>query len=234
MRGVVVFLGIAAALGSAASQATESPVLGYCDEGDVLGPITDTCDGELIVNHDGSFENGACWQYGGVLPPYYGAFGEGFELGDVHLECMAIWVTQIGEWADQTMDLYVWDGGVTREPGSVLALFTDRRMYNVPMWPDAGQNDFELCVDCNGEFTVGYWAHFADCPCGWFTVADFDDSPGHAWTCIAPGIGYPSGWQHPSVVWYDPFSSLGFGVYAQDSPSPPRSRTWGSIRVLFE
>ncbi len=53
MRGVVVFLGIAAALGSAASQASDSSVLDYCDEGDVLGPITDTCDGELIVNHDG-------------------------------------------------------------------------------------------------------------------------------------------------------------------------------------
>ena len=32
------------------------------------------CNGTLSIKHDGSAEDGYCWQYGGVLPPLYGAF----------------------------------------------------------------------------------------------------------------------------------------------------------------
>ena len=234
MKRVTIWLAAAAIVGLGVAQATESRTLGYSDEVIVIGPGTDECTGDLFYNHDGSFENGACWQFAGIVSPYYGAFGETFDLGDVYVECMAIWVSQIGNWTDQSMDLFVWEGGVSDEPGPVMAMFGDRHMYNVPYWPTAGQNDFEVCITCSGEFTVGYWGHFADCDCGWYTVADFNDSPGHAWTCVAPGIGYPSGWQHPRIIWSDPFNSLGFGVYIQDTPSPREAPTWGSIKELFD
>ena len=36
---------------------------------------------DLYCNHDGTFDgNGYAWQYGGVVPPYYGAFAEGYVL----------------------------------------------------------------------------------------------------------------------------------------------------------
>jgi hypothetical protein len=47
-----------------------------------------------------------------------------------------------------------------------------------------------------------------------------------------PGIGYPSGWQHPNVVYPD-CASMGIGVTITDDPSPAESETWGAIKSLF-
>jgi hypothetical protein len=35
----------------------------------------------------------------------------------------------------------------------------------------------------------------------WWTAANENGSGGSPWTCIAPGVGYPTGWQHPAIVW---------------------------------
>ncbi len=67
---------------------------GYSDQTTITGPGPDACAyGDLIYNHDGSFENGYCWQYGGVVPPSYGAFGEGYEIGVGCVACGAFWLT---------------------------------------------------------------------------------------------------------------------------------------------
>ena len=48
----------------------------------------------------------------------------------------------------------------------------------------------------------------------------------------APGIGYPTGWNDPSVVW-GPTQSLGLGlVYVWNSPV--ESQSWGSIKSMFK
>ena len=34
--------------------------------------------GQLLLNADGTYENGYTWWYGGQVTPYYGAFAEGY------------------------------------------------------------------------------------------------------------------------------------------------------------
>jgi hypothetical protein len=83
-----------------------------------------------------------------------------------------------------------------------------------------------------------------ECGAYWFTqIGYFPSLPmdayvwqggagGCPWTCIAPGIGYPTGWQHPSVV-FPHCRSLGIGVYFGDPPLSGECRSWGAIRALF-
>jgi hypothetical protein len=103
---------------------------------------------------------------------------------------------------------------------------------NLPLWPGVGQNDVDMNVAVSGPFTVGYWG---DCPGSYsvfFCAADENGPGGHPWTCIAPGIGYPSGWQNPSVVWPDA-RSMGCGVYIEHA-TPVESPTWGAVKALFQ
>ena len=45
----------------------------------VPSPLENPCPGStLYINHDYGFHCGYAWQYGGVVPPYYGAFAERF------------------------------------------------------------------------------------------------------------------------------------------------------------
>lgn len=208
------------------------PHLGPADDTTIVTATTQECPGTNFHNHDDSLEGGYCWQYGGIVPPYYGAFAEGFDLGCAQLTCASLWVTQNGYWDGQTFDLYVWDGGVTGPPGEVLVLCPDQQMESIPYWPTFGRNDLPLSADVSGEFSLGYWAHFADCPCGWYIGSDMDGPGGFPWTCVVPGIGYPSGWQSPEVIWGF-LQSLGVGGYFIEEPSPVVAPSWGAVRHLF-
>src|SRR5512146_463036 len=69
---------IAFAGGAAAASNLASLGVGH---GIVLPHPGDTspCPGfPLLLNADGSYENGYAWQYGGETPPYFGAFAEGY------------------------------------------------------------------------------------------------------------------------------------------------------------
>ena len=71
---------------------------------------------------------------------------------------------------------------------------------------------------------------------------DLDGAGGHPWTCVAPGLQWPSGWQDPSIV-YEPTRSMGIGVYFGRDPAGveelpevqqlPQSPTWGTVKELF-
>ena len=95
------------------------------------------------------------------------------------------------------------------------------------------QNDFEVDLDVSGEFTVGYRADFSLTLCGWFIGMDQDGFGGYPWTNIAPGSGYPTGWQTPALVW-GTVQSLGFGVYFGTGCSPVEEATWGEVKALFD
>ena len=69
--------------------------------------------------------------------------------------------------------------------------------------------------------------------CEEYVCADESGPGGHPWTNIAPGIGYPSGWQNPNVVWPN-CRSLGIGATITEEPSPVESVTWGAIKTLFQ
>jgi len=200
----------------------------------VLHSGTDQCVQTLYVGHDGSFENGFCWQYGGITAPYYGAFGEAFGgLGAGCVECIAIWATQVGNYFGQTCDLYVWDGGVSGVPGDVLWMATGQAFTSIGYWPTLTQNDFEVGFRVEDDFTVGYWLDASASVCAWYIGADLDGFGGYPWTNCAPGSGYPTGWQNPAIVWGS-CQSLGFGVYFEaGGPSPVEAATWGQIKDLF-
>ena len=206
--------------------------LGYRED-TVMHPAQgDDCISVLYENHDGSCENAYCYAWG-YEPPYFGAFAEAYDLGPGIVECGAYWFTQIGYFTGEPMDCYVWEGGVTTDPGDVVCLITGVVPDNVPYWPDCGQNDVELGCCVEGEFTVGFWADFSDQACQWYICADINGPGGYPWTCVAPGIGYPTGWNHVEVV-FGPTASLCLGVYFAEDPSPAESQTWGSIKALFE
>ena len=243
MRCSLAFLIGALILSLAASPAQAQRAIGYSDATVVIPDPTSNCAiGTRTINHDGSFENGYGWDGGGTVPPYYGAFAESYDLGTGTVSCAAFWLTQNGFFNGHPLDAYVWDGGITGEPGGVLCLVPNVVPTNIPFWPECGQNDFQIGCPVTGEFTVGWWADFHDEYLQYYTCADLNGPGGCPWTCIAPGIGYPTGWHDPSVVWFDT-CSLGIGVFFARDPSgieefpeegpPPESPTWGQIKAIF-
>lgn len=225
--------GIAVLVTLAFCSADGQPVeLGPRDDCRLLPPTSDDCaSGTLYYHHDDSAENGYGWSFG-WMPPYYGAFAEAFDLGAGTVECGAYWFSQIGYFYGEPMDAYVWDGGITRDPGEVLCVVYGAGLDNIPYWPDCGQNDIAIECCVSGEFTVGWWADFTDQQLQWYMCADENGPGGHPWTCIMPGIGYPTGWQHPEIV-FGECQSLMIGAYFEAGPSPSQSPSWGRIKALF-
>jgi hypothetical protein len=236
MRTVVLTLSAALLLlVTQPAGASNAVSLGRSDETTIVGPGTDACaSGVLIHNHDGSFENGYLWQYTGCQPPYYGAFGEGYDLGEGIVTCGTFWVSTLpGPYIPPGLaDCYIWQGGVDGPPGAVILVLPGGGFDNVPVWPNVGQNDVEMNVHQSGPFTVGYWGNWPDGFGLFACVADEDGPRGHPWTCIAPGQGYPSGWQDPAIVWPNA-KSMGCGVYFESNPTPAESPTWGVVKSLF-
>jgi hypothetical protein len=231
MKKFATLLAVLALVGFANAETYSD--LGYSEDTIVVGDPSDQCAGEPIYNHDGSFETGVCWQYGGVMPPYYGAWGEAYDLGMVNVECGLYWLTQTGYYMGQCLDAYVWEGGVNGPPSGVLCLEPCVTGLQIGFWPTITMHEIEIgcCVD--GEFTVGYWGDFVDQACGWYVAYDQNGFGGYPWTCFAPGAGYPTGWGDPNLMGYT-CQSLGLGLTATDDPSPAESQTWGSIKSLFE
>ena len=212
--------------------ASEVASLGYLED-TVIQSNGRECVGTLVYNHDYSFENGYCWQYGGVAPPYYGALAEAYDFGFGTVECGVFWLSQITYIFPNPSDIYVWDGGVQGPPSSVLCMVAGVGFDNLPFWPSCGENEVEIACCVTGDFAVGYWVDDSEHSCRFFCCADENGTGGHPWTCIAPGIGYPSGWQHPGVAFPD-CVSMGIGATVTEDPSPAESETWGRIKSLFQ
>jgi hypothetical protein len=211
--------------------------IGYLSDGPIesVRMVRRVCsDDNLYVHHDGTFEDGVCWDASGVEPPYDGAFGEAFDLGPGMVECVSFWLTQIGGYQGQSTDVYVWEGGVAEEPGGVLEVVTGIVLEDIPIWPEAGRYDVEIPSSVPGGFTVGSWGNWpgqSGNPYFWCT--DRDGPVGHPWTHVVEGQGYPSGWQNPEVIWGFPIHSMGIGVHFTGGGSPVVPTTWGSVKSLF-
>jgi hypothetical protein len=233
-RLAVLALALLVAVSSAS--ASNAVSLGYSDETTIIGPARECSAGTLVYNHDGSFENGYAWGYGGCQPPYYGAFGEAYDLGAGTVTCGAYWLTTAngGYGICDPADCYLWEGGVAAEPNAVLAVVTGADFTSMGIWPDVTEHDVDMDVGVAGAFTVGYWANMQGGFDFFFCGADENGPRGHPWTCIAPDQGYPSGWQDPALVggWWGPTKSLGLGIYFEQT-TPVESETWGAVKALF-
>lgn len=224
-----------------ATTASGQGFLGYSDQAVILGDPPPGCGhAGLVYNYDGHFENGVMTQYEAVVPPYYGAFGEGYDLGEGIVFCAAYWLTENGNFSGQTADCYLWEGGVHSPPDAVLAMVAGVVFDNIPLWPEIGLNEVEMNVSVSGEFTVGYWGNWPGDAGGFYCAFDANGPRTHPWMCIAPGIMYPDlpGWHDPWYYYhYNPPSSMGCGaVFGQSAPSgleEDAGMTWGAIKALF-
>ncbi len=195
---------------------------------------TNPCPGStLFLNADGSYENGFAWQYGGSVPPYYGAFAEGYNASGNVCGAQFMFSTLSGYYYGQTLDAYVWDaaGG---NPNNVLSVTTGVAITPPALWPNISTHDIDVAdAGVAGDFFVGFWGNWPGLLCGWFIAADLDGFGGMPRTNIAPGIGYPTGWNDPSTIW-GPTQAMGIGAYlGEGGPVPTETKTWGQIKNLY-
>lgn len=185
----------------------------------------------LYLNFDGSAENGYCWQYGGIVPPNYGAFAECYDAGVNSVCGIQLLLTGIG-YPCNVFDAYVWDDG-GGFPGNVLSMTGGLNPCPVATWPSISTHDMAITnTPVTGLFWIGYWANNSAQPCGYFIAADTNGFGGCPFTNIAPGIGYPTGWNNVSAVW-GPTQSIGIGAWLGVGPNPVQETTWGSVKSLY-
>lgn len=221
-----------------------SPARGLIGDGQ-LAPIEEGGCGKLVMNSDGTYEGGFGWTYGGVVPPEYGAFAECYS-GDASVCAVTLDLTGIGgEWEGRTMDVFVWEdhAGI---PGSVLCMVSAVNPGPVALWPAISRHTVELPEPCQvpTAWWVGYWGDWQDDQAGWYIAADTRPSPlnraertyslgnGCPLTKIAPGLGYPTGWQDVSMVW-GPTHALGIGAEIV-TPTPIRETSWGRVKQIYQ
>jgi len=194
---------------------------------------SDPCGGGILVlNYDGSAENGFCWQYGGIVPPYYGAFAECYDAGTGTGVCgIQLHLTGIG-YPCGPFDAYVWSD-CYGAPFQVISMTSGLNPCPVATWPNVSEHDLGISdTYVDGLFWIGFWADHQ--PCAYFVGADTDGFGGCPMTNIAPGIGYPTGWNSVSTVW-GPTQSIGIGAWlGVGGPNNTETTTWGRIKHLYK
>lgn len=212
---------------AAASNASTGPGHG------VVSPETrgDEACGEFLIHTDESYEMGYAWQYGGTAAPFFGSFAECFE-GNATI-CNVVLDLTATNFTSYRVDLYVWDTHGDC-PGNVICVRPSVSPGAVAFWPAFSRHRLELPQCCvSGRWWVGYWGDWPNGGCDYFVGADLDGPGGCPKNCIAPGIGFPSGWQNVSLAW-GPTQSIGIGADVLPcEPTPIRESSWGRIKSLF-
>ncbi|MFN8547264.1 MAG: hypothetical protein U0527_04645 [Candidatus Eisenbacteria bacterium] len=188
--------------------------------------------GALIYRTDGPYETGYAWFYGGNVPPEYGAFAECYS-GSYEVCGVSLDLTNAGFFGDGQFEIYLWND-LDGHPGTVLSMRFIAQPGGIAMWPSVSRNLYSFtaptCVD--GAWWVGFrvtWDQWHDI----YVAADLDGPLGCPQTNIAPGLGYPTGWQDVSVVW-DQAQCLAIGAQTNPClPVPNRRSTWGGIKRLY-
>jgi len=135
-----------------------------------------------------------------------------------------------------TIDLFVWDYDVSADnPGAVLSVTQDYAVSGVGFWPTVTTYDLnttDATAGANGFF-VGYWPQsFVGVPANFGCAMDQDGFGGVPRTNIAPGIGYPTGWNHPSIAGYA-LQAFGLGGWVGEGQTPALETSWGAIKNLY-
>jgi len=170
------------------------------------------------------------------VPPDFGSFAEGFDSIEGYVCGVQLLLTQTGNATGQPIDVYVWDmDGECGIPGAVLSVTTPVVVSGVAFWPSFSAHDIDTAdAQSYGDgFYAGYWSGgWQGGPAGFYCVADRDGFGGLPRTNIAPGIGYPTGWQDPSIVW-GTTQALGIGAYAYGGAVPTVPTSWGKIKAMY-
>ena len=230
MWKLLALLTLAAATSVRGQTIVELPGPGGTAQTQPIGPACS--DDNLQVHHDGTFENGIAFEYMGEIPPYDGAFGEAFDLGPGVVECVSLWLTQDqSSYVGQPTDVYVWEGGVDSEPGDVLGVVMGVVFDEMPSWPEVGRFDIPVNLPVAGDCTVGGWGSWEGERNAYYWAVDKDGAAGSPWVHVALGIGFPEGWQNPSVIWGE-VRSMGIGLhFTPDVPVAGAPTSWGRIKA---
>lgn len=191
----------------------------------------DSC-GELLMNADGSYESAYAWAYGGIAPPAFGSFAECYQ-GEAAICAIVIDATAGLFQSGNTSSLLVWDdaGG---EPGNVLVNIVKLLPVGA-YWPSVERFRVELPEPCcvSDRWWVGQRGDWPEQAAEYFIGADIDGPGGCPRTNIAPGLGFPTGWQNVSVV-FGETAAMGLGAeIVPCAPVAARTRTWGAIKELY-
>ena len=92
----------------------------------------------------------------------------------------------------------------------------------------------DACCAEGDTWWVGFWVNCPGQLSPYFVGADLNGPGGCPKNNIAPGIGYPSGWQDVAVAW-GPTAAMGIG--AEVLPCGPvaiERATWGSVKALYQ
>ncbi len=227
----VATLALWAGYGSAAESVTSSVGSGAGEN--VGGERTPPCNATLLMNGDDEWENGIAWRYGGEAPPDYGSFAEGYTATGTVCGTRYHLTSLPNYFQDKTLDAYVYssDG---YNPLEVLSVATGVVIDPPAIWPQISVHDVDVPdVWVDGQFFVSYWGNWPWLAEGWYCAVDYDNH-GMPRTNIAPGIGYPTGWQNPEIIWPNTHS-VGCDAYVSEGPppTPARSSTWGAIKNLY-
>ena len=230
MKKLLVIIAVFALVGTASAADEPFGQTGFSNNTTIItAPGGDQdCPGQLVCNWDGTVENGYCWQFGGSVPPDYGAWADCY--GAAYVCEVHIFFTQTGYYLGQSCDIYVWEdaGGL---PGNVLCSVMGAFPGPIAFWPSCSEHKFVVNCDAPDHFS-GFWGNWPGLQCGWFICADEDGFPGCPVTKFAPGIGYPTGWGPVNLVPIFQPQSLGICEW-QGSATPTETTTWGQIKALY-
>jgi hypothetical protein len=236
MKKLMVLVAVFALVGATYAAEEPSGSTGFSRNTTIIEAPTPDGDQDcpiLKCNADGTFENGYCWQFGGAVLPDYGAWAECYENT---LVCEGhFYFTQTGYYIGQTVDAYIWEdaGG---NPGNVLCATLGANPGPIAFWPSCSAHKIPFDPPCAppGSHFVGFWGNWPDAQCGWFICSDEDGFAGCPRTKIAPGIGYPTGWNHPNVVpTFAGCQSLGICEWSGEGGTATQETTWGQIKALY-
>lgn len=195
----------------------------------------------LLQNDDGSIESGYAWRFAGVVPPDYGSWAECY---DSEFVCGIQFLFTANYQLGYTMDVYVWesvaegDPAPGPDPGNIICVLPDISPWPIAEWPEISVHDIQVCCEANGDHFVGYWGNWPGLGPGWFTTGDHNGPGGGCpRTKVAPGIGWPTGWQDPAdlEIWGE-IRALGIREFAGVGDCEPTSSgktTWGKIKALY-
>lgn len=160
---------------------------------------------------DGTWEDAYSWDSESVIPPDFGAFAQAFS-SELMITGVRMFLTAEVPHPGQVMDLIIWndDGGV---PGTIACIIPGVDPGPVALWPEVSEHFFHItCTDHTPLFWAGFWGAWPEGPSGWKIAADLDGpGGGNAMTRVAPGLGFPEGWQPVSEV-FGPTAALGISV----------------------